>query len=115
MNTEIDTPPITFGSGALQELQRLMQQPDHNASDYLRIGVKGGGCSGLTYVLGFDQKEDDDEVYEIQGIKTIIKPAHLIYLNNMEVSFGSGLNARGFEFINPNASSTCGCGTSFAV
>lgn len=107
--------PITFGTGALEELQRLTQEPDYNPEEFLRIGVKGGGCSGLTYVLGFDKKEEGDDVYDIEGVKVIIKPQHLLYLHAMEVTFSNGLNARGFEFKNPNASSTCGCGTSFAV
>jgi iron-sulfur cluster assembly protein len=82
---------------------------------YLRIGVKGGGCSGLSYVLGFDKKEDDDIESVIQGITVIMKKAHGMYLLGMEIDYANGLNARGFIFNNPNASSSCGCGTSFAV
>lgn len=92
-----------------------MSEPDFVTGQYLRVGVKGGGCSGMTYVLGFDQKEDDDTVYEISDIPVIMKAAHGIYLHGIEVDFQSGLNARGFIFNNPNASSTCGCGTSFSV
>jgi iron-sulfur cluster assembly protein len=106
---------LSFTSTALEELKNLMAQPDFNSNHKLRVGVKGGGCSGLSYVLGFDDKEDDDELYEIQGIQVIIKKAHLMYLEKMEVDYGKGLDARGFIFNNPNASSTCGCGTSFAV
>lgn len=82
---------------------------------YLRVGVKGGGCSGMSYVLGFDDKTDDDATYEVSGIPVIIKKAHTMYLMGMEIDYSDGLNARGFIFRNPNASSTCGCGSSFAV
>lgn len=92
-----------------------MSEPGFDSNSYLRVGVKGGGCSGLSYVLGFDAKEADDEVYEIEGIPVVMKSAHGIYLFGMQVDFQDGLNARGFVFNNPNASSTCGCGSSFAV
>ncbi|WP_119079297.1 HesB/IscA family protein [Chitinophaga alhagiae] len=107
--------PIKLTTGAIQELQRLRSEEGFDQSQYLRIGVKGGGCSGLSYVLGFDAKMEDDEVYEIEGIPVVMKKAHGIYLLGMEVDFAQGLNARGFTFTNPNATSSCGCGTSFAV
>ena len=81
----------------------------------LRLGVKGGGCSGLSYVLEFGQPEATDETFDIEGIPVVMNPAHGLYLFGMEVDFQEGLNARGFVFRNPNASSTCGCGSSFAV
>ena len=92
-----------------------MNEPGFEDGQYLRIGVKGGGCSGMSYLLGFDKKEDGDQLYDIQGISVIVKDSHSIYLMGMEVNFEDGLNARGFTFKNPNASTTCGCGTSFAV
>ena len=107
--------PVTFTTGAINEIKRLMNEDRFDDSQYLRVGVKGGGCSGMTYVLGFDKKEDKDEVFEIDGIKFLINPAHGIYLTGMEIHFEGGLNSRGFTFNNPNASKTCGCGTSFAV
>lgn len=107
--------PVTFTTGAVNEIKRLMNEENFDASQYLRVGVKGGGCSGMTYVLGFDKKEDKDEIFEINGIKFLINPAHGIYLTGMEIHFEGGLNSRGFTFNNPNASKTCGCGTSFAV
>jgi iron-sulfur cluster assembly protein len=82
---------------------------------FLRIGVKGGGCSGMTYILDFDLKQANDETFEINGIPCIIDKSHGIYLVGMEVNWEGGLNSRGFTFNNPNASKTCGCGTSFAV
>ncbi len=107
--------PVKLTEGAIVEIKRLMNEPGFDASQYLRIGVKGGGCSGLSYVLGFDAKEEDDEVHEMEGIPVVMKAAHGIYLLGMQVDFEDGLNARGFVFNNPNASSTCGCGSSFAV
>jgi iron-sulfur cluster assembly accessory protein len=114
METAIQN-PVRLAEGAVKELRRLMNEPDFDKSQYLRVGVKGGGCSGMSYILGFDRKEDDDEQFEIEGIPVIMKKAHGIYLFGMEVDFEDGLNARGFVFKNPNASSTCGCGSSFAV
>jgi iron-sulfur cluster assembly protein len=119
MNTETlsiaTEAPVKLTEGAIKELRRLMAEPGFDTNQRLRIGVKGGGCSGLSYVLGFDQPEADDTVYEIEGIPVVLKLAHSIYLMGMEVDFEDGLNARGFTFRNPNASSTCGCGSSFAV
>lgn len=105
---------VSFTESALKELKQLQQQPEAEGM-FLRVGVKGGGCSGLSYVLGFDQKEEDDEERMIQGIPVIMKKAHSIYLSGMQIDYSSGLDARGFVFNNPNASSSCGCGTSFAV
>jgi iron-sulfur cluster assembly protein len=109
------TAPVSLSEGAIKELKRLMNEPDFDHTQFLRVGVKGGGCSGMTYVLGFDQKESDDETFEIAGIPVVMKQAHGIYLLGINIHFEDGLNARGFTFNNPNASSTCGCGTSFAV
>ncbi|MBO9151430.1 HesB/IscA family protein [Chitinophaga sp. GCM10012297] len=111
----ITNAPINLTSGAIKELQRLRAEESFDQSQYLRIGVKGGGCSGLSYVLGFDAKMEDDEVYEIEGIPVVMKKSHGLYLLGMEIDFQHGLNARGFTFTNPNATSSCGCGTSFAV
>ena len=107
--------PVRFSEGAIKELKRLMADPGFDQSQSLRIGVKGGGCSGLSYVLGFDQLKDTDVQYEFEGFSFIMERAHEIYLYGMEIDFQGGLNSRGFTFKNPNASSTCGCGTSFAV
>ena len=107
--------PVTLTEGAKAEIKRLMEQPDFDKSQFLRIGVKGGGCSGMTYVLGFDAKTEKDESFEVDGISIVMERSHGIYLAGMEVDWQGGLNSRGFTFNNPNASKTCGCGTSFAL
>lgn len=107
--------PVQFTETAMKELKRLMNQPDFDKEKKLRIGVKGGGCSGMSYVLGFDTLQDNDHSYTVNGIEFIINKAHEIYLAGMQINWEDGLNNRGFSFTNPNASSTCGCGTSFAV
>lgn len=93
----------------------MMSDPAFDHSNSLRIGVKGGGCSGLSYVLGFDKKEEKDEEFEADGVRFIMNKAHELYLAGMEIDWENGLNNRGFAFHNPNASSTCGCGSSFGV
>lgn len=106
---------LKFTPGAVVELNRLMNEPGFDTTSNLRIGVKGGGCSGLSYVLGFDKRTDNDNEYETEGVNFVIDKAHELYLAGMEIDWENGLNNRGFSFKNPNASSTCGCGTSFAV
>jgi iron-sulfur cluster assembly accessory protein len=107
--------PVTFTIGAINEIKRLMNEPEFDTKNKLRVGVKGGGCSGMTYILGFDIPTDKDEHFEIDGITFIMEKSHGIYLTGMQVDWQGGLNSRGFTFNNPNASKTCGCGTSFAV
>lgn len=92
-----------------------MAENSFDNSKLLRVGVKGGGCSGMTYVLDFDARKDNDEVHDVDGFSFLIDKSHNLYLMGMEVDWEGGLNSRGFTFKNPNASSTCGCGTSFAV
>ena len=105
--------PVQFSEGAILELKRLRDLEQDKP--YLRVGVKGGGCSGMTYVLEYDEKHADDIEFDVDGIAVIMNPGHELYLHGMTVEFEGGLNSRGFTFKNPNASSTCGCGTSFAV
>jgi iron-sulfur cluster assembly protein len=107
--------PISFTKNAISEINRLMNESSFDHSTYLRIGVKGGGCTGLSYILGFDKKEEADEEFEFEGLHFIMNKAHGIYLTGMQINWQDGLNARGFTFENPNASKTCGCGSSFAV
>ncbi len=107
--------PVSLSDGAKSEIVKLMRQQELGDDFGLRLGVEGGGCSGMSYVLGFDQKKDGDQEYSIDGIKVYMHKAHGLYLAGMVVDFQDGLNARGFTFNNPNAASTCGCGTSFSV
>ena len=107
--------PVKFTTGAVAEIKRLMNEASFDATQHLRIGVKGGGCSGMTYVLGFDEKKESDTLYAFEDLNFIMDPAHEMYLYGMEIDWQGGLNSRGFTFKNPNASTTCGCGTSFAV
>jgi iron-sulfur cluster assembly accessory protein len=115
METMTNTSPVSLTEGAVTEIRRLMNEEGFDTTQYLRIGVKGGGCSGMTYVLGFDHIEAEDEKFEIGGVVCIMNKSHKLYLYGMEVDWQGGLNSRGFTFSNPNASKTCGCGTSFAV
>ena len=107
--------PVTLTEGAVAQIKKLMAADNFDASQKLRIGVKGGGCSGMTYILGFDQPKENDQHFIIEGIECIMDKAHEIYLYGMLIDWQDGLNNRGFTFKNPNASTTCGCGTSFAV
>jgi iron-sulfur cluster assembly protein len=107
--------PVSFTEGAVKELNKLVDQQEISPELGLRVGVEGGGCSGMNYILGFDQKKDGDQEYLIDGIKVYMHKAHGLYLAGMQIDFQDGLNARGFTFNNPNAASTCGCGTSFSV
>ncbi len=107
--------PVSLTSGALEQLMRIRVDqgvPDHYG---LRVGVKGGGCSGFSYLLGFDEPKEQDTVYEFEGVKILMDKAHALYLLGMEVDWLEGLNNRGFVFNNPNAKETCGCGTSFSA
>jgi len=109
----INATPVSFTASAITEIKRLYtQQPE---GKYLRVGAKGGGCSGLTYVLDFDTKDVNDDLFETGGIQCIMDKGQGMYLLGMEINWDNGLNNRGFTFSNPNASKTCGCGTSFAV
>jgi iron-sulfur cluster assembly protein len=109
------TPPVTLSSGAIAQVRKLMAEEGFDQAQYLRVGVKGGGCSGMTYILGFDHMQQDDQQFEVDGITCIMNKSHEMYLFGMMVDWQDGLNNRGFTFKNPNASATCGCGTSFAV
>lgn len=114
MNTITDI-PVQLTSGAIAEIKRLMGEPGFDNRQRLRIGVKGGGCSGMTYVLGFEEATPEDQHFSIEGIPCIMNKSHELYLYGMQVDWQGGLNSRGFTFTNPNASKTCGCGTSFSV
>jgi iron-sulfur cluster assembly protein len=112
--SSVETAPVKFTSSALVELHRLQASLELSDDQYLRIGVKGGGCSGMSYLLAFDKKEEGDTIYDVDGIRTVMNKAHVMYVLGMEVDWENGLANRGFSFNNPNAASTCGCGQSFS-
>ncbi|QCX53097.1 iron-sulfur cluster assembly accessory protein [Elizabethkingia sp. JS20170427COW] len=95
----------------------LMKEDGFDPStDYIRVGVKSGGCSGLEYVLTFDkEKGETDQVFEDNGIKVIVEKKSFLYLAGTVLEYSGGLNGKGFVFNNPNASRTCGCGESFSL
>ena len=107
--------PLTLTDGAVKQLNRIMVEQNVPEDHGLRVGVKGGGCSGFSYILGFDVQKENDEVYEINGMKVLMQKAHAIYLLGIEIDWLEGLQNRGFTFNNPNAKDTCGCGTSFSA
>jgi len=106
--------PVKFTESAIEELNRLYSDLNLDNDSALRIGVKGGGCSGMSYLLAFDKEEDGDTHYQLGQIPVVMKKAHVMYVIGMEVDWEHGLNNRGFSFNNPNASETCGCGQSFS-
>lgn len=100
---------------AARQIRKIREDESTPDDQYLRVGVKGGGCSGMSYVLGFDHKNEFDTLIEREGIQVIVDKRHLMYLGGTVVDFRDGLDARGFTFENPQATSTCGCGTSFST
>lgn len=106
------TCPVIFTIGAIKELESIIK--DTNEQNPLRIGVENGGCSGFSYILNFEEKKELDTMYSYENLQVIIDPLHLIHLNNLEIDFQQNLDNRGFIYNNPNANSTCGCGTSFS-
>jgi len=115
MSTTTVINPITLTTGAVKQLQKIKESEQLSENMGLRVGVKGGGCSGFTYILGFDEKNERDEEYQINGIRVFMEKSHALYLLGMEIDWEEGLNNRGFTFKNPNAKDTCGCGTSFSA
>jgi iron-sulfur cluster assembly protein len=114
--TDIKTSEIEITDKAVKEVIRIKEENNIPAEHGLRIGVKGGGCSGLTYNLGFDGEiKDTDTVIEKNGVKLFIDPKSLFYITGTVLDFSDGLNGKGFVFNNPNATKTCGCGESFGV
>lgn len=114
--------PVTLTEGAAKEIQDIIAQQVEAGEleadkTYLRVGVKGGGCSGFTYMLDLIQEEpgDTDEVFEERGIKVVCDNKSLLYLGGVSIDFKDEVMGRGFVFNNPNASSTCGCGSSFTA
>lgn len=107
---------ITITEKAISEIKKIMEENSVPAEYGLRIGVKGGGCSGYTYSLGFDpETREGDTIIEQNGIRLFVDGKSLFYLSGTQLDYSSGLNGKGFIFNNPNATKTCGCGESFSV
>ncbi len=115
---ESTTQPISIRvtSAAAAAIRQAIIDEKLSADTFLRIGVQGGGCSGLSYVLSFDEeRREDDIVVEVEGARLLLDPKSEAVLRGTELDFTSGLNGKGFVFNNPNATGTCGCGSSFSV
>lgn len=107
---------IKVSETAKEEVARLMGEKKVAIEAFIRVGVKGGGCSGLTYEMDFDTSlKEDDKVFEDQGVKIVVDKKSFLYLVGTTLDFSGGLNGKGFSFVNPNASRTCGCGESFSI
>lgn len=107
---------IIVSDKAKDRILELKREEGRTENENIRVSVKGGGCSGLMYDLGFDaQIVDTDHVFEDKGVKIVVDRISLLYLAGTTLEFSDGLNGKGFQFINPNASRTCGCGESFSV
>ena len=107
---------IVLSEKARSEITKIMASNNIPETYGLRVGVKGGGCSGLSYSLGFDKEaREGDKKITIDGVNIFVDPKSLFYLSGTQLDYTDGLNGKGFQFINPNASRTCGCGESFSV
>lgn len=108
---------VTLSQKALSHILDLMKSEGISTNTHhLRVGVKGGGCSGLSYTMDFDDSITEmDDVIDLDEIKVVIDKKSVLYLYGTELNYSDGLNGKGFEWINPNASRTCGCGESFAL
>jgi iron-sulfur cluster assembly protein len=108
---------ITVSEGAKTKISQLMTEEGYNPTqDYVRVGVKSGGCSGLSYELKFDNvMGDDDKLFEENNVKIAVDKKSFLYLIGTTLEFSGGLNGKGFVFNNPNANRTCGCGESFSL
>ncbi len=99
---------------AVDEIKRLVSK--QNKPDLgLRVGVRGGGCSGLSYQLAFEPKREGDNEFQFDAVKVFVDPKSYLYVDGMTLDFSDSLEGRGFKFINPNAQKSCGCGESFSV
>ena len=107
---------ISVTEKAKERIVELRKEEGRSVEENIRVSVKGGGCSGLMYDLGFDDKVNPaDQVFEDKGVKILVDKKSLLYLLGTTLDFSDGLHGKGFQFINPNANRTCGCGESFSV
>lgn len=113
--TEVTMNILTITDKAISQIKNIYTQEDRPLDQGLRLGVVGGGCSGLSYKIDFDEIKEKDHVLEFEEVKVLIDLKSAIYLKGVMLDFEDGLKGKGFVFKNPNASNTCGCGESFSV
>lgn len=107
---------IKVSDNARAQVAKLLETEHKDKDAFVRVGVKGGGCSGLMYNLEFDTAlSEQDKVFEDNGVKVVVDKKSFLYLVGTELDYSGGLNGKGFQFINPNANRTCGCGESFSL
>ena len=107
---------LFVSESAKSEILQLKEKDNQGDDFFVRVSVKAGGCSGLSYDMSFDNKlNEGDEIFEDKGVKVVCDVRSLLYLMNTTLDFSSGLNGKGFQFVNPNATRTCGCGASFSI
>lgn len=107
---------IYISEKALEKVSELRRDAELTEEYFLRVSVVGGGCSGLSYKLDFDnEQQPNDQIFEDHGVRLVTDLKSFLYLCDTTLDFSDGLNGKGFHFINPNASRSCGCGESFAV
>jgi iron-sulfur cluster assembly protein len=107
---------IKVSDSAKAQVDKLLQEESRPSGSFVRVGVEGGGCSGLMYQLNFDHEmKEGDQVFEDNGVKVVVDKRSFLYLVGTELEYTGGLNGKGFVFKNPNASRTCGCGESFSI
>ena len=115
-NEVLSEEAISVTEKAVKQVKRIKEENNIPEGNALRVSVKGGGCSGLTYQMGFDSEaKDGDTIIEKEGVKIVVDGKSLFYLSGTVLDFSDGLNGKGFTFKNPNAVKTCGCGESFGV
>jgi iron-sulfur cluster assembly protein len=116
-HTHTENQSVILSEGAAKEIHKIIQDQELDpAKVCLRVGVKGGGCSGFSYILDLtESRKDTDELFEQHGVRIIVDPKSLLYLGGVRINFKDEIMGRGFVFENPNATSTCGCGSSFSA
>lgn len=110
-----DQSTIQLTEAAIEEIKRMLSAKAPEAEAGLRMSVKGGGCSGLSYHLDFDKPKENDHSLSFSGLKVLVDPKSFLYLKGTTLDYADSLQDKGFKFINPNAAKTCGCGESFSV
>lgn len=116
MSIDTEKKPINISERAVQEIKKVREEQKLPETAALRLGVKGGGCSGFSYFMGFEPNvKADDQAIEFNGLNVVVDPKSLTHISGIELDFNEDVLNRGFVFKNPNAKSSCGCGHSFSV